>query len=794
MFTQCPKCQSVFMVSEKDVKAHEGLVRCGNCYSVFNSSWNLTDDPRHDFVEPPKVSNAGGVKGTMGSGFTFSILDQSLASAGTDSAQVEEGNSPEEVLPPGVQEKSSAETAEAPAEGGGEFDGESQAAPELEPFPEPDRDDFQSPLSKPDINENADSLLYFDANNEGDEAEAYEPEDIATPIEDLTILQTPSFIDELPSLDDIPLQDDISRLDETVPPDQSEDAANEDVEEDAEESADDEIEVSAPGSLTAESMWPGSEAQFENDDGPEQDEEEQEAVEEVEAVEVVEETSAAIEVAEELIEEELIEEEVVEGIAEAGIEEAIEEEVAEEIADAGTEELIEEELLPSSADDKEPDLVPIMAEPAAEDAPEIIDEIEVTAPNGTFLNTGTDETYLTDISAEVQDTGSMPTLDSYEEVVAPESLDETDEMQLAENVITEMNEEVNADEFFSIETAQDAEDDTVFITSDEEKVDEAYIPISLKSDNGGELFHGLEEFPEPGELSALNLEDTMEINAMLEEANISKEQIESALSAAEIEGEEKDKGNIEEIFLTSDADIDLTDAIFSSGRDDSEGQSGEPGNQKENAAPAGSFFRRLLPFGVGKKTVWKEPALADDQTQLIQSLNRGRDKAALPQWVSKYSLVALTGVLIIVLLGQIGFFYMDKLVHITPLRPLLVAGCGIAGCTVPQPLNLSEIEQLSSRLQPLGGSEGGFKVSSILINRGIRSQTFPALELTLTDRSGNMISRRVVTPDKYLSSEHSSVIKPNEAVDINIRFRTPSIRVEGFELRPVSQNWLERSK
>jgi hypothetical protein len=137
---------------------------------------------------------------------------------------------------------------------------------------------------------------------------------------------------------------------------------------------------------------------------------------------------------------------------------------------------------------------------------------------------------------------------------------------------------------------------------------------------------------------------------------------------------------------------------------------------------------------------------------------------------------------------------MDSLVRITPLRPVLLAACNIAGCTVPAIQNINDIEQLSSRMTAMTGNAEGLKVSSILVNRSIRSQAFPAIELTLTDRAGNTISRRVVTQDKYLNEGNDAEMKPNEAVDINIRFKTPSIRVDGFELRPVSQNWLERAK
>ena len=110
-----------------------------------------------------------------------------------------------------------------------------------------------------------------------------------------------------------------------------------------------------------------------------------------------------------------------------------------------------------------------------------------------------------------------------------------------------------------------------------------------------------------------------------------------------------------------------------------------------------------------KKTAWKEPVMADDQTQLIKSLNRGRNQPELPVWVGKYSLLAIISVLVITLLGQLGYFYMDKLVRITPIRPLLEAGCRISGCTVPEIQNVGEIDQLSSRLTPLAGRDGGFR-------------------------------------------------------------------------------------
>lgn len=43
MYTQCPHCQTTFALTESELKARDGLVRCGRCFTVFNATWNLID-------------------------------------------------------------------------------------------------------------------------------------------------------------------------------------------------------------------------------------------------------------------------------------------------------------------------------------------------------------------------------------------------------------------------------------------------------------------------------------------------------------------------------------------------------------------------------------------------------------------------------------------------------------------------------------------------------------------------------------------------------------------------------
>ncbi len=691
MFTQCPKCQSVFMVSEKDIRAHEGLVRCGNCYSVFNSSWNLTDDPRNEAVGNPLRDSGDGQKAHPGSGFTFSIIEND-----TDEIDIGDNVSdyPEDLSEPaGKESKSTDENSDQPAD---DF---------LEPFPEPEMGDVlkPAPLAVEEDKKNNDSLLYFDSDQEEDNE--------TVSIEDTSIIKMPSFSDdgELLDLDESLMEADVSESESTLM------------------------------SMTEESMWPGSEPSFEDIgsgfDLPVLNDDQSEAEETLPVLPDI------------FINEPAEENDLVEGLNDPfHFNQPIN--ISEDFL-PGAEELDDEEVAGRGfVDDIAGPVVPIL--------PPLDGENEAAKFEQDNIADGT---------------------------VITEGKDTDDDSISVESLSGSVDKEFSLDE-------EESDDDSVFITSEEEELDDAYIPITVKHDERDELFDDLDDFPEPGELSKLNYEDTMEINAMLEAANISKEQIDSALLSSEADDDDK---NVEEILLSSDAGVDLTDAIFISNGEDN-AQSGIDTDPKKKAKLRASFFKNMLPLGWREKQPLTEPSvIGSDETQLIQNLNRGKNKTELPAWIAKYSLIAANVLLALALMVQIGYFYMDKLVHITPIHPLLEVGCKVAGCTVPSIQNTADIEQLSSKLSPLAGGDGGFKVDSILVNRGIRSQGLPALELTLTDRAGNMISRRVVTPDQYLPAGQPLEMKPNGAVDVGIRFRTPSIRVDGFELRPVSQNWLERN-
>ncbi len=51
MFTQCTNCQAIFSVNMREITVSEGLLRCGECEEVFDSSQNLSTTMQDPFVK-----------------------------------------------------------------------------------------------------------------------------------------------------------------------------------------------------------------------------------------------------------------------------------------------------------------------------------------------------------------------------------------------------------------------------------------------------------------------------------------------------------------------------------------------------------------------------------------------------------------------------------------------------------------------------------------------------------------------------------------------------------------------
>jgi Protein of unknown function (DUF3426) len=146
-----------------------------------------------------------------------------------------------------------------------------------------------------------------------------------------------------------------------------------------------------------------------------------------------------------------------------------------------------------------------------------------------------------------------------------------------------------------------------------------------------------------------------------------------------------------------------------------------------------------------------DPAAADEPTpatpagSALPSFVRHADRAA--RWRHPRVRAALAaGCLLAALLlaGQAAHAWRDQVAARWPtLRPALVAGCAALGCQVGP---LRSIESLSVESTALLRVEQSalYRLSVSLRNRSTLDLALPALELSLTDGQGQLLSRRVL--------------------------------------------------
>lgn len=109
------------------------------------------------------------------------------------------------------------------------------------------------------------------------------------------------------------------------------------------------------------------------------------------------------------------------------------------------------------------------------------------------------------------------------------------------------------------------------------------------------------------------------------------------------------------------------------------------------------------------------------------------------------------GAIALLLAGIVQLLYLFRVelaVAAPELRPLLLAGCELAGCDVPRPRRPELVGIESSDLAPAG--EQRLLLTATLQNRAPFAQEYPHLELSLTDTRDAVLVRKVFAPADWL--------------------------------------------
>lgn len=148
-----------------------------------------------------------------------------------------------------------------------------------------------------------------------------------------------------------------------------------------------------------------------------------------------------------------------------------------------------------------------------------------------------------------------------------------------------------------------------------------------------------------------------------------------------------------------------------------------------------------------------------------------------------YGLGALP--LLLLLAGQTAYFYRVELASRMPAtRTYLEQACGWIDCTVPLPHNADLLKIESSDLEADTEYPSKVTLATTVSNRASYRQTYPLLELTLTNHADQAIARRVFAPGEYLPAGSSikGGMAANSETSVRLSLDLGDLNAVGYRL------------
>lgn len=127
-----------------------------------------------------------------------------------------------------------------------------------------------------------------------------------------------------------------------------------------------------------------------------------------------------------------------------------------------------------------------------------------------------------------------------------------------------------------------------------------------------------------------------------------------------------------------------------------------------------------------------------------------RKPSSLPQRLKQFCVVSL---LLMVAMIQVAIFYRQQVITYLPSSHALLASlCKPLACTAPLPRQSAQISIEDYRLVSHPDFQDVLILETTLLNRARYPQSFPSLELTLTDQINAPVALRLLLPEEYLAN------------------------------------------
>lgn len=117
-------------------------------------------------------------------------------------------------------------------------------------------------------------------------------------------------------------------------------------------------------------------------------------------------------------------------------------------------------------------------------------------------------------------------------------------------------------------------------------------------------------------------------------------------------------------------------------------------------------------------------------------------------------------------------------------RPFFEAACEELGCAMPWPRVPAQISVEATDMHPPATKDGAFELTGTLRNRAGFAQSYPYLEITLTDVYNRALVRRALKPEEWLPSalRGTQAFAPNTDIVFTVTFDAREQPASGYNL------------
>lgn len=140
---------------------------------------------------------------------------------------------------------------------------------------------------------------------------------------------------------------------------------------------------------------------------------------------------------------------------------------------------------------------------------------------------------------------------------------------------------------------------------------------------------------------------------------------------------------------------------------------------------------------------------------------------------------------LVLLGGQVKYFFVDQYAQHRLLRPYLAGFCEIAACQLPPRQDPRRFTLTRTQIDLHPRQPGALRVTVKLVNEATFAQPYPRLRLTLTDRDGWVVGRRTFSPGQYRRPGRPEVLRSGELGAVFLDLARPHEKAVGFEIDVV---------